>query len=211
MPFSRRWEGRGLSPLKSRVAHTSRRFEGVKKSRCRGGPCGCPGATTRVAPTTRRQNAIFSHLLFVGRYATQEGYDVGVSKLNQYDGLNHLHYLTTTVPRGGMVRPSIDGFDSERLREQWVTTFAELRQQLSFRIVGYVLMAEHFHALIGPTPEVNPSQIMQKLQHRAAFFILLWNDASVLAMDTVPWRIPAGRIPACIPPSLRRHQVGLAL
>jgi len=28
--------------------------EGVKKPRCRGGPCGRPGATTRVAPTLRR-------------------------------------------------------------------------------------------------------------------------------------------------------------
>ena len=37
--------------------------EAVKKSGCRGGPCGRPGATTRVAPTTRRHNAIFSHLL----------------------------------------------------------------------------------------------------------------------------------------------------
>jgi hypothetical protein len=36
--------------------------EGVKKSRCRGGPCGRPGATTRVAPTAPRQSAIFSHL-----------------------------------------------------------------------------------------------------------------------------------------------------
>jgi REP element-mobilizing transposase RayT len=85
-----------------------------------------------------------------------------------------------------MVRPSTDGFDSERLRKQWGATFGELRQQLSFRIVGYVPMPEHFHALIGPTPEVNPSRIMQKLEDRTALSILFWNDASVLAMDTVP-------------------------
>ena len=65
-------------------------------------------------------------------------------------------------------------------------TFGELRQELSFRIVGCVLMPEHFHALIGPTPEANPPEIMQKLEDRTALFILFWNDASVLAVDTVP-------------------------
>jgi REP element-mobilizing transposase RayT len=47
-------------------------------------------------------------------------------------------------------------------------------------------MPEHFHAVIGPTPEANPSQIMQRLEDRTALFILFWNDASVLAMDAVP-------------------------
>ncbi len=94
-----------------------------------------------------------------------------------------------------MARPSIDGFESERLGKQWGATFGELRQELSFRIVGYVLMPEDFHALIGPRPEprtrwylaeVNPSQIMQKPENRKALFIPLWIDACVLAMDTVP-------------------------
>ena len=119
-------------------------------------------------------------------YAPQEGYDFGVSKLKRYYGLNHPHYLTTSIPRGGSARPSVDGFDSERFGKQWVMTFAELRQELSFRIVGYVLMPEHFHALIGPMPEANPSQIMQKVEDRTALFILFWNHTSVLAMDTVP-------------------------
>jgi hypothetical protein len=118
-----------------------------------------------------------------------------VSRLNHYYGLNHPHYLTTSIPRGGMARPSIDGFDSERLREQWVATFAELRQELGFRIVGYAPMPEHFHALIGPTQEArrtwywveaNPSQIVQKLEDRTALFMLLWNDAWVLAIYKVP-------------------------
>jgi hypothetical protein len=34
-------------------------------------------ATTRVAPTTRRYNAIFSHLLFVGMHTTQVGRSEG--------------------------------------------------------------------------------------------------------------------------------------
>ena len=53
--------------------------EGVKRSRCRGGPRGRPGATTRVAPTTCRHIAIFSHLQAV----------MGVKKCSP--GLNHPH------------------------------------------------------------------------------------------------------------------------
>ena len=66
---------------------------------------------------------------------------------------------------------------------------------MSFRIVGYVPMPEEFHALVGPRPEprsrwywaeVNPSQIVQKLERLTALFFLFWSGASVLAMDTVP-------------------------
>jgi hypothetical protein len=128
-------------------------------------------------------------------HATQEGYEFGVSKLKHYDGLNHPHYLTARTPRGGMARPSIDGFDSERFGKQWVMTFAELRQELSFRIVGYAPMPEHLHTRIWPRPEprtkwywaeANPSQTMQRLEERTALFISFCNDASALAIDTVP-------------------------
>ena len=57
------WLCRPLRGLTGAWAWFPRACEGVKKSRCRGGPCGRPGATTRVAPTTRCHNAIFSHLL----------------------------------------------------------------------------------------------------------------------------------------------------
>ena len=46
---------------------------GVKKSRCRGGPCGRPGATTRVAPTTRCHSAIFSRLPSPGKASPSAG------------------------------------------------------------------------------------------------------------------------------------------
>ena len=52
-----------------------------------------------------------------------------------------------------MARPSTEGFDSERVRKERVATFAEMRQELSFQIVGYVPMTEDFHTPIGPRPE----------------------------------------------------------
>jgi putative transposase len=81
-------------------------------------------------------------------------------------GLNHLHYITTSTYRRARV------FDSERFKRRFVSTWAELRDELGFRIRGYVLMPEHFYVLLWPCELSNPSQIMQKLEERTAKFIL---------------------------------------
>jgi len=40
-------------------------------------------------------------------YAIQGRYNVRVSELKRYYGLNHLHYLTTSIPQGGIARPCL--------------------------------------------------------------------------------------------------------
>ncbi len=83
-----------------------------------------------------------------------------------YYGLNHLHFLTTSVYR------RVRLFDSDRFKQRFVATLAELRRELGFGIVGYVLMPEHFHLLLWPSEQANPSPIMQRLEGRMAKFIL---------------------------------------
>lgn len=85
---------------------------------------------------------------------------------HRYYDENDFHYLTASTYRRARV------FDSERFKRQFVSTLAELRTELGFRILGYVLMPEHFHLLIWPSAEANPTQIMQKLKGRTARFIL---------------------------------------
>ena len=80
--------------------------------------------------------------------------------------LNHLHYITTSTYRRMRL------FDSKLFKDRWVATLDELREELKFRIVGYVLMPEHFHVLVWPTAEANPSQIVQRLKDGTALFIL---------------------------------------
>jgi REP element-mobilizing transposase RayT len=63
-------------------------------------------------------------------------------------------------------------FDSERFKRHYVTTWQDLRAELSFRIIGYVLVPEHFHILLWPSDLANPSQIMQKLEDRTAKFVI---------------------------------------
>ncbi len=69
-----------------------------------------------------------------------------VPQQRHFYGLNHLYYITTSTYRRARV------FDSERFKRRFVSTWAELRGELGFRIVGYVLMPEHFHVLLWPSP-----------------------------------------------------------
>jgi len=63
-------------------------------------------------------------------------------------------------------------FDSDRFRRHFIATLADLRAALEFRIIGYVLMPEHFHLLISPSEQADPSRILQSLKERTAKFIL---------------------------------------
>jgi REP element-mobilizing transposase RayT len=63
-------------------------------------------------------------------------------------GLNHLHFITASTYRRARL------FDSDRFRRDFVATLTGLRAELSFKVIGYVLMPEHFHALIWPSERV---------------------------------------------------------
>ncbi len=58
---------------------------------------------------------------------------------HHFYGGNHLHYLTSSTYRRARL------FDSERFKGQFVGTLDDLRTEFDFRIIGYVLMPEHFH------------------------------------------------------------------
>jgi REP element-mobilizing transposase RayT len=65
-------------------------------------------------------------------------------RLKHFYGQNHLHYLTANTYRKARI------FDSDRYKRKFVQTLDDLRTELGFRIVGYVLMPEHSHLLIWP-------------------------------------------------------------
>ena len=50
-----------------------------------------------------------------------------------------------------------------RLTRFILSSLDDLRSELGFKIVGYVLMPEHCHLLFWQGPAANPPQIMQKL------------------------------------------------
>jgi putative transposase len=73
--------------------------------------------------------------------------------------------------------------DSGLFRRHFVTTLAALRHDLDCKIPGYVLMPEHFHLLIHPSAEADPSRIIQGLKGRAALFAL----KHLRQNRSVPW------------------------
>ena len=85
---------------------------------------------------------------------------------SRYYAENDLHFLTTSVYRRTQI------FNSERFKREFVATLAELRAELGFRLLGYVLMPGHFHLLLWPSADANPSEIMQRLKGRTARSIL---------------------------------------
>ena len=89
-----------------------------------------------------------------------------MARLRRFYDANHLHFVTTSTYRRARV------FDSDRFKRKFITALADLRVQLSFRIIGYVLMPEHCHLLLWPSESANPSEIMQQLEERVAKFIL---------------------------------------
>ena len=95
-----------------------------------------------------------------------------------YYGGNRLHYLTANLYRRARI------FDSDRFRRKFTQTLADLRAELGFRIIGYALMPEHCHLLIGPCDLANPSQFMQKLAERTANFIV----RNLRRNSGLPWR-----------------------
>jgi len=70
-----------------------------------------------------------------------------------YYGENHLHFLTRSTYRRTRL------FDSEKFRQRWVQTLGDLRAELGFRLLGYVLMPEHFHLLLWPSGAAHPSLV----------------------------------------------------
>ncbi|HEV2499837.1 MAG TPA: transposase [Terriglobia bacterium] len=83
-----------------------------------------------------------------------------------YYGLNHLHFLTASTYHRARL------FDSNRFCQHFVLTLQQLRMQQNFRVIGWVLMPEHFHLLLWPSENADPSAIMQSLKERTAKFIL---------------------------------------
>ncbi len=83
-----------------------------------------------------------------------------------YYGLNHLHFITASTYRRARL------FDSDRFRRSFVVALDTLRGELEFRMIGYVLMPEHFHLLIWPSEKADPSRIVQSLKQRTARLVL---------------------------------------
>ena len=86
--------------------------------------------------------------------------------LRRYYGAGHLHFITTSC----FQRRALLG--TPRRRDLLVKTLEEVRQRYHFVVVGYVVMPEHVHFLLGEPERGNPSVVMQVLKQRYARALL---------------------------------------
>jgi putative transposase len=79
-------------------------------------------------------------------------------KLKRYYGAGDLHFITCSCYR----RQPLLG--TPRRRDLFLSVLERMRVRYRFVVVGYVIMPEHIHLLIGEPQEKNPSTVMQALK-----------------------------------------------
>jgi putative transposase len=85
--------------------------------------------------------------------------------LKRYYGRNHLHFVTFSC------YGRLPLLSSPRSRNLLVETLAKIRDRYEFALVGYVVMPEHVHLLIGEPERGTPSTVLQVLKERASRLI----------------------------------------
>jgi putative transposase len=82
--------------------------------------------------------------------------------LVRYYGRGDLHFVTFSCYRR---RPYLG---TRRARDRFVKVLEQVRARWSFPLIGYVLMPEHVHLLMGEPPKGNPSNVVQVLKQKTS-------------------------------------------
>jgi len=82
--------------------------------------------------------------------------------LKRYYGKGHLHFITFSCYR------RLPLLKSAHARDVFVRELARVRNEMNFRLIGYVVMPEHVHLLLSEPRQGTPSAVLQKLKQRVA-------------------------------------------
>jgi REP element-mobilizing transposase RayT len=99
--------------------------------------------------------------------------------LRRWYGGGDLHYITCSCYQR---KPFLG---SASRRDLFLKIFEEVRQKYEFQVVGYVVMPEHIHLLIGEPDDGSIAVIMQVLKQRVSHQCLS-RARSRLAQNTAP-------------------------
>jgi putative transposase len=84
------------------------------------------------------------------------------NKLSRHYGRGHLHFITFTCYRRLPLLRSV------RARNIFAQILGEVRDRYGLSLVGYVVMPEHIHLLIGEPAKATPSTAIQVLKQRVS-------------------------------------------
>ncbi|MBV9437823.1 MAG: transposase [Acidobacteria bacterium] len=88
------------------------------------------------------------------------------SRLRRFYGQGDLHFITSSCYR----RKPLLG--TARARDIFLELLEEVRRRFRFDVIGYVVMPEHVHLLLGEPEKGNPSRVMQVLKQRVSHRLL---------------------------------------
>jgi len=83
-------------------------------------------------------------------------------RLKRIYGLRDLHFVTCSCYR------RLPMLGTKHTRDVFLRIFEQVRRKYKFEVVGYVVMPEHFHILIGEPEKGNPSTVLQSLKQTVA-------------------------------------------
>ena len=92
------------------------------------------------------------------------------NRLQRYYAAGYLHFITTSCYQR---RPLLD---SRRSRDLFLQVLERVRRRYHFVVIGYVVMPEHVHLLLGEPERGNPSVIMQAVKQGFARRLLRSNS-----------------------------------
>jgi putative transposase len=82
------------------------------------------------------------------------------SRLKRIYGGDDLHFVTCSCYR----RQPLLG--TKYSRDIFLRVLEQVRRKYRFEVVGYVVMPEHFHILVGEPEKGTPSTVLQVLKQR---------------------------------------------
>jgi putative transposase len=82
--------------------------------------------------------------------------------LKRYYGRGHLHFVTFSCYRQRELLGTIHA------RDVFVEELGRVRDEMDFRLIGYVVMPEHVHLLISEPLKDTPSKAIQKLKQKVS-------------------------------------------
>jgi putative transposase len=109
------------------------------------------------------------------------------NRLHRYYGAGYSHFITTSCYR------RLPLLDSPRNRDLFLRVPEQVRVRYRFVVVGYVVMPEHVHLLLGEPQRGDPSVVMKALKQGFARRLLSRLRAAGSPHQPSLWSVPLER------------------
>jgi len=102
------------------------------------------------------------------------------SGLKRYYGKGDLHFVTFSCYH------RLPLLGTKRARNLFGHEFEKVRNEMGFRLIGYVVMPEHVHLLMSEPLIGTPSTVLQKLKLRVSLRMRKWKEVGNAEQSQLP-------------------------